>query len=60
MCRFEMVSIVLALAVAPAGANEPPPPSLYALTVNTLAGKPQPLATYKGKVALVVTKTAGW
>jgi glutathione peroxidase len=28
--------------------------SLYDLTVNTLAGQPQPLATYKGKVALVV------
>src|SRR5208283_876014 len=28
--------------------------SLYDLTVNTLDGKPQPLSTYKGKVALVV------
>ena len=28
--------------------------SLYDLTVNTLAGKPQPLSTYQGKVALVV------
>ncbi len=28
--------------------------SLYELTVNTLAGQPQPLAAYKGKVALVV------
>jgi glutathione peroxidase len=28
--------------------------SLYDLTVNTLSGKPQPLASYKGKVALVV------
>jgi glutathione peroxidase len=30
------------------------PMSLYDLTVNTLAGKPQPLGTYKGKVSLVV------
>jgi glutathione peroxidase len=28
--------------------------SLYELTVNTLAGKAQPLAAYKGKVTLVV------
>jgi glutathione peroxidase len=28
--------------------------SLHDLTVNTLAGKPQPLSAYKGKVALVV------
>ena len=28
--------------------------SLYDLTVNNLGGKPQPLAAYKGKVALVV------
>lgn len=28
--------------------------SLYDFTVNTLAGKPQPLAAYKGKVTLVV------
>jgi glutathione peroxidase len=28
--------------------------SLYDLTVNTLAGKPQPLSLYKGKVSLVV------
>ncbi|HZS36185.1 MAG TPA: glutathione peroxidase [Polyangia bacterium] len=28
--------------------------SLYDLTVNTLGGAPQPLAGYKGKVALVV------
>jgi glutathione peroxidase len=28
--------------------------SLYDLTVNTLAGKAQPLSTYRGKVALVV------
>ncbi len=28
--------------------------SLYDLTANTLAGKAQPLSTYKGKVALVV------
>src|SRR5665811_1896404 len=28
--------------------------SLYDLTANTLAGKPQPLSTYKGKVVLVV------
>ena len=28
--------------------------SLYDLTVNTLGGAPQPLATYQGKVALVV------
>ena len=28
--------------------------SLFDLTVNTLAGKPQPLAAYKGKVVLVV------
>ena len=28
--------------------------SLYDLTVNTLAGKAQPLSTYQGKVALVV------
>ncbi|MDB4967027.1 MAG: Glutathione peroxidase family protein [Myxococcales bacterium] len=28
--------------------------SLYDLTVNTLAGKSQPLGAYKGKVALVV------
>jgi glutathione peroxidase len=28
--------------------------SLYELTVNTLAGKPQPLSAFKGKVALVV------
>jgi glutathione peroxidase len=30
------------------------PMSLYDFTANTLAGKPQPLSTYKGKVALVV------
>ncbi len=28
--------------------------SLWDLTVNTLSGKPQPLALYRGKVALVV------
>jgi glutathione peroxidase len=28
--------------------------SLYDLTVHTLAGAPQPLSTYRGKVALVV------
>ena len=28
--------------------------SLWDLTVNTLSGKPQPLAVYRGKVALVV------
>ena len=28
--------------------------SLWDLTVNTLAGKPQPLSLYRGKVALVV------
>ena len=30
------------------------PDSLYDLTANTLTGQPQPLSTYKGKVALVV------
>jgi glutathione peroxidase len=28
--------------------------SLWDLTINTLSGKPQPLALYRGKVALVV------
>jgi glutathione peroxidase len=43
----------LALAASPSGAKEPPM-SLFDLSANTLAGKPQPLAAYKGKVVLVV------
>jgi glutathione peroxidase len=48
-----VVAVALAVAGALASAKEASM-SLYDLTVNTLAGKPQPLAAYKGKVALVV------
>jgi glutathione peroxidase len=41
-------------ATATATAKEDRPMSLHELTANTLAGKPQPLAAYKGKVVLVV------
>ncbi len=57
MIRKPLVAAVAALVfagAAPLVAKEAPPMSLYEFTVNTLAGKPQPLATYKGKVALVV------
>ncbi len=51
-------AIILGLALAfaapaPLVAKEGPM-SLHDLTVNTLAGKPQPLSTYNGKVLLVV------
>jgi glutathione peroxidase len=47
-------AVLLGLALAlPLHAKEAPM-SLYDLTANTLAGKPQPLSAYKGKVALVV------
>jgi glutathione peroxidase len=45
-------AIAFALAV-PLHAKEPPM-SLFELTPNSLAGKPQPLSAYKGKVTLVV------
>jgi glutathione peroxidase len=48
-----LVAGLLTLATA-VFAKEAPPMSLYDLTANTLAGKPQPLAAYKGKVVLVV------
>jgi glutathione peroxidase len=44
-------AILLAMALAAAPET---PMSLYDLSVNTLEGAPQPLSTYKGKVALVV------
>jgi glutathione peroxidase len=46
--------VVLAFAFASPLIAKEAPMSLYDLTVNTLAGKPQPLSAYKGKVALVV------
>ena len=46
--------VAAALLVSAALVAKEKPMSLYDLTVNTLAGKPQPLAVYKGKVALVV------
>ena len=45
--------LTAALLCAPLSAKEGPM-SLHEITVNTLAGKPQPLAAYKGKVLLVV------
>jgi len=45
--------LALLLLCAPLAAKEGPM-SLHDLTVNTLAGKPQALSTYKGKVVLVV------
>src|SRR5437660_7640691 len=45
--------LAMLLLCAPLAAKEAPM-SLHDLTVNTLAGKPQPLAAYKGKVVLVV------
>jgi glutathione peroxidase len=45
--------LALLLIAAPLSAKEGPM-SLHDLTANTLAGKPQPLAAYKGKVLLVV------
>jgi glutathione peroxidase len=51
--RFAFVLVML-LATAAFVAAKEPSMSLYDLTVNTLAGKPQALSVYKGKVALVV------
>jgi glutathione peroxidase len=48
-----MVLALLLVGSALVAAKEPAM-SLYDLTVHTLAGKPQPLSVYKGKVALVV------
>jgi len=45
--------LAMLLLCAPLAAKEGPM-SLHDLTVNTLAGKPQPLSAYKGKVVLVV------
>ncbi len=45
--------LVLAASSGPAGGKDHAM-SFYDLTVNTIDLKPQPLATYKGKVALVV------
>jgi len=42
------------LALTTVAVTKEGPMSLYDLTVNTLAGKPQPLSAYKGKVTLVV------
>jgi glutathione peroxidase len=47
------VAVAVALLCVPLSAKEGPM-SLHELTVNTLAGKPQALAAYKGKVLLVV------
>ncbi len=47
---FLLAGIATVMPAAP----EPPPPSLHALTVRTLEGKPQALAAYRGKVVLVV------
>jgi glutathione peroxidase len=49
-----ILPVAVALAVASPTSAKEPPMSLYEITANTLAGKPQPLSTYKGKVALIV------
>lgn len=46
--------IIGALLAASFVAAKEAPMSFFDLTANTLAGKAQPLSTYKGKVALVV------
>jgi glutathione peroxidase len=52
--RKTMIAVAFVLGFASPLTAKEPAMSLYDFTVNTLAGKPQPLATYKGKVALVV------
>jgi glutathione peroxidase len=51
--RFSLALALLATLALPA-AERKVPMSLYDITLNTLDGKPQPLAAYKGKVVLVV------
>lgn len=50
---FPLAVAVTLSTSSPLLAKEPPM-SLHDLTVNSLEGKPQPLASYKGKVVLVV------
>jgi len=46
--------LLLLAALALPAAERKPPMSLHELTLNTLDGKSQPLAAYKGKVVLAV------
>jgi len=48
------LALILAATLALPAAERKVPVSLHELTLNTLEGKPQPLAAYKGKVVLAV------
>ena len=52
--RLAFLALSLVAFVATALPTEKAPMSFFDLTANRLDGKPQPLADYKGKVALVV------
>src|SRR5262245_33856732 len=52
--RLWAIVIVAVSSIASLSLAKEPKMSLYDLTANTLAGKSQPLAAYKGKVVLVV------
>jgi glutathione peroxidase len=49
-----VLSLALAATLALPAAERKVPMSLYDITLNTLEGKPQSLAAYKGKVVLAV------
>ena len=49
-----LVCLALATTLALPAAERKVPMSLHELTLNTLQGKPQPLAAFKGKVVLAV------
>jgi glutathione peroxidase len=48
------LSLAIVATLALPAAERKVPMSLYDITLNTLEGKPQPLAAYKGKVVLAV------